>query len=142
MEKNVRKGIGLTLILASIATLFLIAFVVFRADYWLMHPKEKFLHSWQEDVKLLEATNKLPKEWQEIGKVALSSDNSPAQHWLENIRPPIQIKKDGQYRLDVFVIHWIEDTRYGAVVQYNIVDMKTQNTIWELGRTFKLGYIY
>lgn len=137
-----RKGIGLTLLVVSVTSLILVCFTVLHIDYWLAPPYEKFKRSWAEDVLLLEKSKSLPKEWDSIREIAIKSDNSPAQDWIAETQAPITVTSKGNYRLDVFVIHWLEGYRYGVVLQYNLVDLRNQNTIWELGRTLKLGWVY
>ncbi len=137
-----RNKFGLILFLASFVAVFLITAHLLRVEYWLSPPNEKFQQSWREDIQLLEKSKNLPAQWQEIGEVYLRSDNSPAQEWITTKANPIKTNSKGKYKLDVFVIHWIEGYRYGAIVQYSLVDLTTDNTIWELGRTFKLGIVY
>jgi hypothetical protein len=141
-ESCMRRGIGATLVLASIATVGMIVFYAANLTFWLSPPAEKFKMAWAEDIKLLERSGKLPKEWKQIKDIQVSADNSPAQEWLPDIKPPIAMSQDGHYRLDVFLVHWIEGKRYGAIVQYNLIDTSTNNTEWELGRTLKLGLVY
>ena len=150
MDKKIRKKVGLVLLLASIASIIWLAAVYFNLGFWIAPPNQKFLRSWSEDIQLLENTkNALPKEWHQIREISVKADNSPIQDWLqikgweESLKKPIPIDpKNGQFRLEIFLIHWIEGYRYGIVVQYNLVDLRNNNTIWELGRTLKLGAIY
>lgn len=136
------KRVGAVLIAASVLIALLLTFTALRLDYWLAPPNEKFVRSWQDDIALLQESKRFPQEWYEIKEVNIRSDNSPAQEWIENLKAPITLNPNGTYRLNVFVIHWLEDIRYGVVVQYNLVDLRNNNTVWELGRTFKLGFVY
>ncbi len=138
-----QRSLGVIFILASFATLLLIGWIGFNGDYWISPPKEKFLRSWRDDVHLLEKTKTLPPAWKEIREITLKADpNSPADGWIQDIVVPVERNPKGKYRLEVFVIHWIDGYRYGAVVQYDLVDLSNDNTTWELGRTFKLGFVY
>lgn len=137
-----RKGLGLILILAALTITGSLLATIYDLDYWLAPPKEKFLRTWANDVEILEKSNQLPVGWQNIREISLKTDNSIAQDWIVGMEAPIKKNPQGKYRLDVFIIHQLEDTRYGAVVQYNLVDLVTGDTTWELGRTFKLGYVY
>ena len=141
-DSFVRKRAGLTLLFASLAALVFAVAIVFRIGYWLSPPIEKFQQSWAEDIQLLEGSGKLPKEWKSIRSIKVEAANPPATDWSATALPPVQITSDGKYRLDVFVIHWLEGFRYGVVIQYNLIDLQTQNKIWELGRTLKLGIVY
>ena len=137
-----RKNIGIILLLISLTCLGCMAFFYFRVGFFLKPPHEKLLVSWREDVQLLEESKKLPKEWGEIREITINSDNSPVHDWLDRIKPPIQKNPRGKYRLEAFLNQWIEGYRYGVVIQYKLIDMTNSNTVWELGRTYKLGFQY
>jgi hypothetical protein len=137
-----RKYIGLSLMFAALVLIGVGLYRHYHVGYWMKPPAEKFLISWSEDVQLLEKTQKLPKEWKEIKEISIKGDNSPVQDWIQKIKPPITKKASGRYRLEIFIIHWIEGYRYGTVVQYDLVDLVTNNTVWEISRTYKLGIVY
>jgi hypothetical protein len=126
----------------SFSTLLILGAALGKASFWLSPPAAKFQRAWNEDVQLLEKSAKLPPEWQSIKEIAVTGDNSPVQTWLPGATAPIKTDPQGKYRLNVFAIHWLEGFRYGVVIQYHIVDLSNQNTIWELGRTLKLGIVY
>ena len=136
-----RKGVGFLLISVSLLAIGAVTAMTFRADYWLLAPKEKFLSSWQEDVRLLKKKNALPASWDHIREVEVKSDNSPAIDWIESLKSQVKIDPNGTHKLNVLVIHWIEKTKYGVIVQYSITDIKSGNTIWEISRTLHLGYL-
>lgn len=136
-----RKGFGFLLILVSLLILGAVAAAYFKADYWVLSPKEKFLRSWQEDQAILKKAGNLPEGLSHLRQVEIRSDNSPAQEWLADLKGKIPLDPNGTFKLSVMVIHWIESNRYGAVVQYNLVDLKSGNTVWEFSRTYKLGYL-
>ncbi len=122
-----------------------IALVILRVDYWIKTPEKKFAYSLLHDLSLLKKSGSLPSVWNDIKEISLSSDQSPAAEWIKQkqIQSLIPLNKSGRYKLQIYVMHWIEKYRYGAIVQFHLVDTKlNDNTIWELGRTFKLGIIY
>jgi hypothetical protein len=137
-----RKNIGLALLVSAVVLICIYLYRHYHVAYWIKPPAEKFLVSWTDDVQLLEKNQKLPKEWKDIKEISVKGDNSPVQEWIQKIKPPITKKATGRYRLEVFIIHWIDGYRYGTVVQYDLVDLVTNNTIWEISRTYKLGFIY
>jgi hypothetical protein len=138
----VHRKFGFLILIIAIAVAVFAAAKVFRINYWLLTPNEKFQQSWTEDVKLLEKTGQLPKEWQQISEINVRTDTSPVQDWIDKNRMPIQRTASGSYRLDIFLTHWIDHNRYGVVVQYDLIEKKSKNLVWHLGRTFKLGIVY
>ena len=105
-------------------------------------PQEKFVVAWKRDLLLLEKSQKLPPQWKNIRRIEVRSEPSPARDWLEHVTPPIAVNPSGLFELHLFVIHWINEGRYGVILEYSLLDTKTGNTIWEAARTLKLGLVY
>lgn len=156
IEKN-KAQLGLILVGLSIIGILTLAAISFRVGYLIKSPYEKLVATLNEDIKNLAASKKLPPAWNDIKEIKFKGDNTwPVQDWLTKLSPPktspapkkiptkpaIVAKANGRFRLDIFLIHWIEGYRYGAVVQFQLIDLATTNTVWELDRTYKLGFIY
>ena len=133
----IATAVGLIIICAVVFMLYTL-----KINFWLATPAEKMAMTWSEDLKLLENSRKLPPQWKDIREVSVKADNSEIQNWLKDLHPDIPMVKNGNYRLEVFLVFLIEGYRYGAVAQYHLVDLRTNNTVWEDGRTFKLGIVY
>ena len=136
------RSVGTVLIISSLLLGIFISFTFLHLDFYLKKPQDKFAAAWQADIQLLEKSGKLPKEWKEIREISVKGQASPVTEWVGEVTPPIPAFKAGKYRLNVFVIHWIDGYRYGVVIQYDLVDLKSQNVVSEIGRTLKLGYVY
>jgi hypothetical protein len=139
---NSSRRLGWALLLVATALTGLIFFVGFNQRYWLLPPEEKLISSWKSDLQLIGNT-KQAAMFKRVGKVRVrANDHSPAQEWVEKIHPPIDIAKNGDILADIFLIHQIEGHRYGVVVQYEFIDMKTNNKVGEFARTLWLGIYY
>ena len=111
-------------------------------DFWSSRnaPLYKRLErQWAADVERLESSHKLPKEWFDVGELEVFGGTPETREWLGRIQVPLKPKKVGGYKLEVLVVVWEEEGKRGTLVQYNLVDLKTQNNIFELGRTFILS---
>lgn len=95
---------------------------------------------WEKDLKKLKIKNQLPKEWKEIGELQYRSMSDLSAQWLNSLKVPVNIKHNGSYRLDVSLDHIQDNKEVRAIIHYNLVHLKTGNTVWEFGRTFKLKY--
>jgi hypothetical protein len=151
-----QRNIGFVLSGAAVVAIIWIAYISISTSYYVKTPYSKLITSWTDDVHVLEKSKKLPKEWSEIKELEIKGDNSwPIQDWLGKIRdtkakpgseasqkPPIKLNPKGHFKLEVFLVHWIEEYRYGVMLQYHLVDIASKNTIWELDRTYPLGYFY
>jgi hypothetical protein len=98
-----------------------------------------FYAKWEKDIEKLKAAGNLPPEWDRIEKVAYKESSERTQAWIEN-RPLglIRTKKDGDHYLTITLVDFADKEKYGVIVQYELFNSKSQNKIWELGRTFVL----
>lgn len=90
------------------------------------------------DFAKLRANNVLPEFFNSISHIEIQSGSEQAQEWLKKIKFPIEQKSDGEFNLEILVASFEEDGKLAAVIQYNVVNNKTHDMIWELGRTFYL----
>lgn len=115
----------------------LIAYVTL--DFW--HGRnaplyKKLERQWFEDVDLLEESGKLPQPWYDVKEVELIGGTPETRNLLKRIKIPVGVKNQGgTYKLEVLVVVWEEEGKRGTMIQYNLVDLKSGNTVWELGRT-------
>lgn len=134
--------VGIVLMVSAVALSLLVALVGFNQKYWLLPPQEKFEHSWRTDTQLLLGT-KQSELLKRVAKVRLRGDgHSPADEWIEKVKAPIELNKDGDLLADIFVIHQINENRYGVTIQYEFIQLKDQNKIGEFARTLWLGVYY
>ena len=128
----------------ALAIVLMVIISAQRADvsFWFAPPAKKFAMATRTDMTLLEKNHYFPKVWSNIKSIEVSSDASHVQDWLKADAFDIPKKSNGDYSLNIFVSEWIDGYRYGALVQYDLIDIKTKNTVWELNRTYKLGIIY
>ncbi len=76
----------------------------------------------------------------DVKDVNMTYGSKTAESWFKDLEVPyIKKNPNGKFRLEVFTDHWSEGKEYGAVIQYQLVDLASQDTVWELGRTFTLG---
>ncbi len=119
----------------------LFAFVML--DFWSERnsPLYKKLESqWSEDVETLERSGKMPAAWFDVSEIELFGGTPETKGWLKRIEVPVRPNKEkGRHKLEVLVVVWEEEGKHGALIQYNLVDLKSQNMIFELGRTLILS---
>lgn len=101
---------------------------------------EKLQSLWSQDVTDLENAKALPEGWHSIKSIEFYSGDKGAQKWIdEKLRPPQKTQPNGTHRLEILLLSFEDQGKVGAIIQYNLVDLKTQNMEWELGRTFYLN---
>lgn len=97
---------------------------------------------WRQDFQTLQRLGRLPSGFAQIGKIdVIAANGDPlAKTWKNEIEVPIAVNpKEGLYRLEVLLLSWTEGRQKGAIIQYDLMDMKTDNLLWELGRSFTLN---
>lgn len=101
-------------------------------------PSTRLQILWENDLELLEQASSLPKQWDQIREIKIDAATDNAKKWMQGVYPPITIRPDGTHRLEILVISWEEEKEHGVIIQYNLVELKNENMIWELGRTLIL----
>ena len=102
--------------------------------------REKLQVLWEQDVKKLELAEAVPPGWHSLKEITYFGGDPGAKNWIiEGLRAPHPVKKDGTHRLEVLLLSFEDEGRDGAIIQYNLVNLKNQNMEWELGRTFFLS---
>lgn len=95
---------------------------------------------WKRDLVRLVQAQSLPKEWSDIKEVKLNPVSEKSKEWAQNLQVPIGVKPQGQHRLEIFFDEWKDETgQFGAVIQYSLIHIPSNNTIWEGGRTLVLS---
>src|SRR5262245_3621491 len=127
-----KQKITLSLVLVAAAALFFWSPLYFH----FLTPQQKLLYLIQEDLKNLALAKALPESWGEISSIEVTGEkNDPRTPvWLESIELPIALKPDGNRHLEVNVFPWNVEGKYGAVINYHLIDRTNQNTVWEFGR--------
>lgn len=100
---------------------------------------ERLQSLWERDIESLKEAKKLPESFQNVKEINLNFGSKTAQKWMTAVEVPVEKKSNGTHRLEVFVDHWSQGKEYGAIIQYQLVNLATNDTEWELGRTLTLG---
>ena len=101
---------------------------------------DKLQKLWIQDVKKLEKFKAVPAGWYKLKEVTYFGGDPTAKNWIiEGLRAPHPVNDDGTHRLEVLLLSFEDEGRNGAIIQYNLVHLKSNNMEWELGRTFFLS---
>ena len=89
-------------------------------------------------METLRKSGKLPKEFQSIKEVQYFTGDKYAKAWLPHISAPVELKKEGRYKLEILLVSWQERKKAGVMIQYDLIDASSGNLTKEFGRTFVL----
>lgn len=140
-----QKGSALTKLFAVILILAAVGIVSSsrsQLSYWLQPADVRLKISMANDWQKLSSDKLLPPQLSQVSQVAYSSDASQASDWIKTLGSPIRRNPKGTYQLNIYVIQWIDGHEQGAIVQYDLLEKSTQNKIWEMSRSYKIGFIY
>jgi hypothetical protein len=138
---KIKASVLIAVFLFLCAAVALISGLAPTLKFLALPPPQKFYSAWEKDLDLLGNTKTLPSQWNDIGEIQVETNNSVVEAWL-NKSPPIKKNPKGTVKLKILVVHWIQDYRYGVMIQYTLVDAKSDNMLTQFGRTLKLGYVY
>ena len=134
----IKRILSLVFLLASVALIIYAIGLIRKSVKFSSTVKLESL--WAEDINNLVETGKLPKYWDKIrviNKTAPTGDKLAIQ-WSHEVSAPIQLNPTGDYKLEVFFLSQNESPHLKALVQMNMVHIKTGNSVWELDRTYDL----
>jgi predicted negative regulator of RcsB-dependent stress response len=104
-----------------------------------MSSVERLNHLWKQDMNLLKSTQHVHKGWNSIKQFEAFSGSEKAKKWLQSLRVPARKVEQGKYKLEVLLLEFDQDETAHAVVQMNLVELESQNMVWELARTYRLN---
>lgn len=101
-------------------------------------PAERLEFLWRQDIEILREAKKLPSGFDDIKEIVLIPATDNAKTWMKEIHVPLRVKTTGKHKMEVLLLSFEEENVLGAIIQYNLVELESENMIWELGRTFVL----
>jgi hypothetical protein len=96
-------------------------------------PEKKFMSAWQDDITRLDRAHSLPNGFKDLNKVGFTCSSERLKKAFDKYPLTLHRDPNGKFNLEIFAD---EVEGGGIVVQYDLVEVKTGNTVWELGRTF------
>ena len=93
---------------------------------------------WARDLEKLQKTKHLPSGFFEIREVKMIFPAEKAKIFFAKIKNPDLIKSStaGRFILEIFIDAIDAAQGGGIMMQYDLIEIKSGNTVWELGRTF------
>ncbi len=111
-------------------------------SYWVFEQSsfpDRLLHLWSRDLEA--QRRQVPEFWSQLKEVKWSAGTKRAKEWKEKIahRLPIKTNASGKYTLEIILLPWMDQGQMGASIQYSVIELESGNTVWESGRTYRLG---
>lgn len=99
---------------------------------------KRFSELWIRDVAKLKQAGVLPPGMSDLKSIEISAATDLTQSWKPDLVIPFSSDAKGHFHLEILLLSWEEGAKEGAIVQYNLIDLRSKDMIWELGRTFVL----
>lgn len=129
------KWLGLFLLIAGLCVSAWIGNENFNSQ---SNEGEIFLRIWNEDIAHLQKAKKLPQGWYSLRMVEYNALDQEVWPWIEKKKPEIAIDPDGEFKLEVLIDVWDDEEGKAALVEYHLININTEDKVWELGRTFEI----
>lgn len=101
-------------------------------------PAQQLASLIENDFQNLSKTDQLPLEWFSISRVETRVGSLLANAILGQERPKFKRIKEGSNYLELEIMDMPDDVNPGIIVQASLFDNKSQNKIFEIGRTYSM----
>ena len=130
---------GILLILGAIG---LFSYQHFNLHYWMMKPEARVDMKWNYEVQKIEAqSNKIKtallllKDWQ------MSTTDQQFKDLIDKSHVPFHKSTQGRYTMKIQFMPWIEDMKYGYVIEHEIFDLNN-NKVYEFSSNIEIGFLW
>ena len=107
-------------------------------SYMNLSDADKVSLLWKRDIEILKREKHLPQIFDQISEFEFFHGSHRAKKWMKDLKVPFEKKQNGSYVLEILVISIDDKDFNAAVIQMDVIDKKSQNLIYELGRTYQL----
>ncbi len=102
-------------------------------------PSEQLRNLIEKDFATLHTQKELPTQWDQIGQVKIIRNSNLANAILGKFNPTFKTLENGSFYLEIELIDLEEDSNPGIILQASLFDKKTENKIFEIGRTYTMN---
>lgn len=103
--------------------------------------KRTFINEWAQDYELISKSGKMPKLWFDLKTVVVAPESLPLYSPSSDKENPVKNTVEGTHKVEILIVDATDGNAIAAIVQYHITNAE-RNTVWEFGRTLKLGHYY
>lgn len=127
--------------------LFVLAGAVIAYDhydiaYWRTPPEVRADQKWAREIaKVKSKSKKISKELQLLNKIELVTTDQQFKDLIDKSHPPFKKTNKGNYVLKVQIMPFMEDMKYGYLIQHEIFD-QTENKVTEFNINIDIGYLW
>lgn len=144
----VYRALGIVVILAAVSIILFTLNPEIRwplkatsEDCKQLTPAEQLVQLIDQDLKELKKQKQLPEQWGSLSYVDYRLNSELGRALLGSLRPHIPQTKDGVAFAEVEILDLPDEENPGIILQISLFDKKTNNKIFEVGRTYSMAQL-
>jgi hypothetical protein len=137
--KTMRYFLGTLLVIGALG---LGAFNFFNVSYWMKKPEVRADAKWALEIEKLNARSPkiktallLLKDWQ------MTTTDQQFKELIDKAHPPFRKVQNGRYFMQLNIMPWMEDMKYGYVIEHEIFD-SNKNKAHEFSINIEIGKLW
>lgn len=133
-----KRKLSFLIFLKFILSILVLGTVVFL--FWVpsFYTKATLIDLVNSDLQQLQKKDFLPEAWHSIREIKYRFQSEKIKQAIDIQKLSVSKKNNGQYNLEIEFIEVPDDKKPKMLMQMNLIEIKSKNTIWELGRTYVL----
>lgn len=121
----------------------LLAYEHFNLEYWRLSPEKRTELIWKQEFdKMIQRYPDLRKPFLLITNIEMTTTDQQFKDLIDKTKIPFHKAQKGNYTLKLQFMPWIEDMKYGYLIQHELYETETQNKIKEFNLNLPIGYLW
>ena len=121
----------------------LLAYEHFNISYWRLSPSMRTELIWKSEIdKITKKSPELRKPLLLLKEIEMTTSDQQFKDLIDQTRSPFSKSLKGSYTLKLQFMPWIENMKYGYLIQHEIYDTNTQNKLKEFTININIGYLW
>ena len=120
----------------------LVAYDQLNISYWQKAPEVRASEKWKREVKRVsDQNNKLKTALLLLAKIDQTTTDQQFKEMIDRTPSPFKTVQKGKYILKLQFMPWIEDMKYGYLIQHELFD-SNENKVSEFNINVDIGKLW
>lgn len=131
--------IGFLLIVSSAG---LIAYDHYNISYWRTPPALRAANQWKREIeKITSKSAKIKTAFLLLKTIEQTTTDQQFKEMIDSTKSPFKTVKNGTYTLKLQFMPWIEEMKYGYLIQHELFDA-ANNKVVEFNTNIEIGKLW
>ncbi len=128
--------------LLFVSAVGLIAYDHYNISYWKTPPATRAAQKWQREIDTITAKSaKIKTAFQLLKTIEQTTTDQQFKDMIDSTRSPFKTVKNGTYTLKLQYMPWIEEMKYGYLIQHELFDT-ANNKVIEFNTNIEIGKLW